>query len=265
MKKRMMLGSGRPNAIPSAPSSANEPIESGKRSPYLQQDPYAYRSTSGLGRRVVSAGAATPNSANTSSTNVDAASNVNASQTSLGVSSPVRSAKEGQPPVPSVGDGTGSVRQTKLSDVQENEAGEAATRASASLSRQTAQAFIHPKGPAVSPHTSRSVSASSKLTSHNTGSVRSALPQAFSPGPPSSPVTSPHTGVGSSGNGGYPDIKLTFTPENIKPLLENAKEVQKALRECVEELRELVRKEGVRLGVPVEATRQAVHDRVSSA
>ncbi|KAJ3522329.1 hypothetical protein NMY22_g11934 [Coprinellus aureogranulatus] len=241
MKKRMLLGSGAPpsSAAPSVP-------ESGKRGPYLQQDPYAYRSTSGLGRRIVSAGAA-PQSANASSTSVNQASNANASQTSLVASGSMRGGKDG----PVVGDGTGSVRQTKLSDVQENEAGEAATRASASLSRQTAQAFVNPKGPSASPHTSRSVSASSKLTSNMSGSVRSMPPQPFSPNSISSAsgITSPYTGVNSGGStGGYPDIKVIFTPENIKPLLENAKEVQKALKECVEEMRRLVKREEARLG-----------------
>ena len=89
-------------------------------------------------------------------------------------------------------------------------------------------------------------------------------PQPFSPNSISSAsgVTSPYTGVSAGGSGGgYPDIKLTFTPENIKPLLENAKEVQKALNECVEELKRLVKREEVRLGV---WTGQAVPDQLSS-
>lgn len=38
-----------------------------------------------------------------------------------------------------------------------------------------------------------------------------------------------------------PDAKLAMTPENIKPLLDNSKEVQARLTECIEEIRALVR------------------------
>ncbi|TFK61550.1 hypothetical protein BDN72DRAFT_438768 [Pluteus cervinus] len=53
-----------------------------------------------------------------------------------------------------------------------------------------------------------------------TGSVRSMPPQ---------PIAS-----------GLPDPKLAMTPENIKPLLENAREVHARLNECIVELKELL-------------------------
>jgi hypothetical protein len=40
---------------------------------------------------------------------------------------------------------------------------------------------------------------------------------------------------------GLPDPKLEMTPENIKPLLENAKEVHARLNECIAEIRSLLR------------------------
>lgn len=43
-----------------------------------------------------------------------------------------------------------------------------------------------------------------------------------------------------SGGGGLPDPKLAMTPENIKPLLENGKEVHVRLVECIEEIRSLL-------------------------
>jgi hypothetical protein len=39
---------------------------------------------------------------------------------------------------------------------------------------------------------------------------------------------------------GLPDPKLAMTPENIKPLLENAKEVHVKLNECIAEIRSLL-------------------------
>ncbi|KAH9927892.1 hypothetical protein B0H21DRAFT_894832 [Amylocystis lapponica] len=53
------------------------------------------------------------------------------------------------------------------------------------------------------------------------GSVRSAPPQGYSPGP-------------------LPDPKLAMTPENIQPLLENAREVQLRCCECIGELQALL-------------------------
>ena len=57
---------------------------------------------------------------------------------------------------------------------------------------------------------------------NRTGSVRSAPPQ---------PLDDPHA---------FPEIKLSMTPENIKPLLENAREVDMRCRECIRELRVLL-------------------------
>ncbi|KAL4064673.1 hypothetical protein V8B97DRAFT_2111834 [Scleroderma yunnanense] len=41
-------------------------------------------------------------------------------------------------------------------------------------------------------------------------------------------------------SGSVPDFKLSMTPENIKPLLENAKEVHMRLNECIKEMRALI-------------------------
>ncbi|KAF6751947.1 hypothetical protein DFP72DRAFT_906614 [Ephemerocybe angulata] len=253
-RKKLVVVGSKANAPPGiGTEKRGDVVAVPEKSPYLQQDPYAHRSTSGLGRRIVSAGAAPHSSA--SSTSI----NMNASQTSL-----AESIKESNAPVVPPGNTTnsvnGSMRQAKLSDVQENDAGEAATRASLSLSRQTGQALLVQKGP--NPHHgagNRSVSSSSRFSNANkTGSVRSMPPQPFSPSSISSGsnIVSPYSGAGSAGSG-YPDIKLTFTPENIRPLLENAREVQARLKECVEEMRVLVRREEGRsrgaqvdLGVP---------------
>ena len=58
--------------------------------------------------------------------------------------------------------------------------------------------------------------------SSRTGSVRSAPPQ---------PLDDALA---------LPEIKLSMTPENIKPLLENAKEVHVRCHECIRELRALL-------------------------
>lgn len=46
--------------------------------------------------------------------------------------------------------------------------------------------------------------------------------------------------VASATSASLQDAKLAMTPENIKPLLENAKEVLEKLHECVAEIRALI-------------------------
>ncbi|KAJ3505067.1 hypothetical protein NLJ89_g7607 [Agrocybe chaxingu] len=46
-----------------------------------------------------------------------------------------------------------------------------------------------------------------------------------------------------------PDPKLAMTPENIRPLLENAREVQAKILECLAELRGLVDGYGGGIGI----------------
>jgi len=43
----------------------------------------------------------------------------------------------------------------------------------------------------------------------------------------------------------FSESKLAMTPENIKPLLENAKEVHARLRDCIMEIRRLLDVDGL--------------------
>ncbi|KIJ62506.1 hypothetical protein HYDPIDRAFT_169152 [Hydnomerulius pinastri MD-312] len=105
------------------------------------------------------------------------------------------------------------MRSTRLSNVEEVEDAEREPR---SKSKAKNRASL----PRTSPHRPPS---RGQLMSGNgkTGSVRSAPPQSFD-------------------GDALPDIKLSMTPENIKPLLENAKEVHLRLNECIKELRVLL-------------------------
>ena len=80
-----------------------------------------------------------------------------------------------------------------------------------------------------------SSSRSTKFPNAKTGSVRSMLP-------PSSLVPTGLQGQQFSPLPSLPDPKLgmIMTPENIKPLLENAKEVHGKLHECIVEIRALI-------------------------
>lgn len=94
---------------------------------------------------------------------------------------------------------------------------------------------------APSPSPRRPSSRSKRPTTGLSGSVRSAPPQTwlsqghgYSPdlqGNPLPTVPPPPDGM---------NISLAMTPENIKPLLENAKEVHARCSECIAELRELL-------------------------
>ena len=83
-----------------------------------------------------------------------------------------------------------------------------------------------------------SSSRSTKFPNAKTGSVRSMLPHLV----PSSLVATGLQGQPSSSLSSLPDPKLgmMMTPENIKPLLENAKEVHVKLHECIVEIRALI-------------------------
>lgn len=108
-------------------------------------------------------------------------------------------------------------RSTKLSNVEEH-----------ADDTPTAEQRIYTKSskgksrPAASP--SRPPSRSQKVVSGipKSGSVRSM------------PVQS------GFGNGGLPDFKLAMTPENIKPLLENSKEVYSRLTDCIADIKGLL-------------------------
>ncbi|KAF4580023.1 hypothetical protein EYR36_001843 [Pleurotus pulmonarius] len=108
-------------------------------------------------------------------------------------------------------------RSTKLSNVEEH-----------ADDTPTAEQRIYTKSskgksrPAASP--SRPPSRSQKVVTGipKSGSVRSM------------PVQS------GFGNGGLPDFKLAMTPENIKPLLENSKEVYARLTDCISDIKELL-------------------------
>jgi serine/arginine repetitive matrix protein 2 len=75
------------------------------------------------------------------------------------------------------------------------------------------------------------VSRRASVRSNRNGSVRL-------PNPP--PVQPMSIRTRSAQNGALPDPQLAMTPENIRPLLENAREVQSRLVECVDEVRGLL-------------------------
>ena len=89
-------------------------------------------------------------------------------------------------------------------------------------------------GPSSRPSSSRST----KFPNARTGSVRSMPPHLV----PSSLLSSGLQGQQPSPLSCLPDPKLgmIMTPENIKPLLENAKEVHVKLHECIVEIRALI-------------------------
>jgi serine/arginine repetitive matrix protein 2 len=98
-------------------------------------------------------------------------------------------------------------RSTRLSNVEEHSDG-----------------YRHPRSSSNTKHSKTGVSPSRSPRdpkSPKNGSVRSMPPH---------PVSNT-----------LPDPKLEMTPENIKPLLENAKEVQARLNECIAEIRSLLR------------------------
>ncbi|KAI1784116.1 hypothetical protein LXA43DRAFT_246834 [Ganoderma leucocontextum] len=112
-------------------------------------------------------------------------------------------------------------RSIKLSDVHEvdSDAGEGAHRPKSAVSQSKNRQS------APSPSSRRPPSRGRK---NPTGSVRSAPPQAL--GNPSPNLTS----------GPLPDAKLAMAPENIKPLLENAREVHVRCSDCIAELEALL-------------------------
>ncbi|KAH0835601.1 hypothetical protein J3R83DRAFT_9326 [Lanmaoa asiatica] len=105
------------------------------------------------------------------------------------------------------------MRSTRLSNVEEVEDGERQVPSEGKSKNRVSL-------PRTSPH--RPPSRGQMPGSSRMGSVRSALPQ---------PLDDPPA---------LPEIKLSMTPENIKPLLENAKEVHVRCHECIRELRALL-------------------------
>lgn len=105
------------------------------------------------------------------------------------------------------------MRSTRLSNVEEVEDGPRPVTSEGKARNRVSL-------PRTIPH--RPPSRGQMPGSSRTGSVRSAPPQ---------PVDDLHA---------LPDIKLSMTPENIKPLLENAKEVHVRCHECIRELHALL-------------------------
>ncbi|KAI0693133.1 hypothetical protein C8T65DRAFT_744844 [Cerioporus squamosus] len=121
-------------------------------------------------------------------------------------------------------------RSIKLSDVREHDTGdEGGPSQSNNSSGQSTRAPSRNKKrqSAPSPSPRRPPSRSRK---NPTGSVRSAPPQPW--GNPS-----PELGAGPLP---LPDSKLAMAPENIKPLLENAREVHARCTDCIAELEALL-------------------------
>ncbi|KAF9240823.1 hypothetical protein BU15DRAFT_45375 [Melanogaster broomeanus] len=105
------------------------------------------------------------------------------------------------------------MRSTRLSNVEEVEDGERQLRSQARTKNRASL-------PRTSPH--RPPSRGRMADSGKTGSVRSAPPQPLDDGL------------------ALPGFKLSMTPENIKPLLENARDVHSRCNECLRELRTLL-------------------------
>ncbi|RPD53839.1 hypothetical protein L226DRAFT_540322 [Lentinus tigrinus ALCF2SS1-7] len=121
-------------------------------------------------------------------------------------------------------------RSIKLSDVREADTGdEGGPSQSHNSSGQSTRAPSRNKKrqSAPSPSPRRPPSRNRK---NPTGSVRSAPPQPW--GNPSPEL--------SSGALPLPDLKLAMAPENIKPLLENAREVHARCTDCIAELEALL-------------------------
>ncbi|KAI0773012.1 hypothetical protein BD413DRAFT_656025 [Trametes elegans] len=117
-------------------------------------------------------------------------------------------------------------RSIKLSDVREATDGEH----DAHPSRAASRAKHRQSAPSPSPSSSTRRPSSRGRKNAPTGSVRSAPPQpwgAASPSPDAKP-------------GPLPDVKLAMAPENIKPLLENAREVHARCADCIAELEALL-------------------------
>ncbi|KAI8970765.1 hypothetical protein BD414DRAFT_470397 [Trametes punicea] len=109
-----------------------------------------------------------------------------------------------------------SVKLSGIHEASEGERGSHTTRVpSRSRNRQSASS-PSPRRP------------SSRNRKNPTASVRSAPPQPW--GKPSPDLAS----------GPLPDVKLAMSPENIKPLLENAREVHARCSECIAELEALL-------------------------
>ncbi|KAJ4486125.1 hypothetical protein J3R30DRAFT_3401769 [Lentinula aciculospora] len=130
------------------------------------------------------------------------------SQTSLSLGSPV-------PVVPGV-----PARATRLSNVEENDHLDQPYHMSDDP-RVSKTSLLNRTGSGSSPVQLR------KSQKNLTGSVRSMPPQPLF-------VDNPRT------SGQTNQLKLAMTPENIKPLLENAKEVHARLTDCIGEIRGLI-------------------------
>ncbi|EFI26550.1 hypothetical protein CC1G_15763 [Coprinopsis cinerea okayama7 len=209
-------------------------------SPYLQQDPYAARSTSGLstggGRRSASASQVSLNLSASDSSSVAGTSGNALSGSRAGPASSVTALSTPRP--------------IRLSNVQESQA-----ESPVWPMRTSSLAHGVKPGP-----TNRSVSGSSGKF-HTTGKVASGSLRAGPPQPitvpsnsSSSPQPRPHSQV-------PPTPTLALTPENIRPLLENAREVQMRLNQCIAEVQALLER-AKEVPVPGE-NKEASQSRVS--
>ena len=113
-------------------------------------------------------------------------------------------------------------RSIKLSDVRE-QPGEGDTAGQSQLSQAQSRSKKRQSAPSPSPRRPPS-----RTRKNPTGSVRSAPPQPW--GNPSPELSA----------GALPDSKLAMAPENIKPLLENAREVHARCTDCIAELEALL-------------------------
>ncbi|KAL7278383.1 hypothetical protein ACG7TL_008363 [Trametes sanguinea] len=114
-------------------------------------------------------------------------------------------------------------RSIKLSDVREAGEGEASVGGEQRV-RPNSRSKHRQSAPSPSPRRPPS-----RNRKNPTGSVRSAPPQGMGGG------LSP-----DMAGGPLPDVKLAMSPENIKPLLENAREVHARCVECIGELEALL-------------------------
>ena len=174
-----------------------------------------------------------------SSTPSSSSRNANSSQVSVASmeppSTPARSRSQA-PPLPAEPGTTRShTRPTKLSDVKELaelDGDVARPVVHRSLSKSKRQSYA---GPGVS---SKRPSSRNGKTSRATGSLRNPPPGMWPGSPP--PATEHSPGATYAALAAEGGLALAMTPENIRPLLENAKEVHARCTQCLDELRQLL-------------------------
>lgn len=162
----------------------------------------------------------------------------NASQTSIADSSAATPLPPPRPPMPEL-----YSRSIKLSDVKELVEKESLVElVGLGTRRSSRRRSLGPGSP--SPKRPTSSRGGRKSQMQGQGSLRSPPPSATGHSTSRSPDSRtaallPDNVVGNVGNGNG-GVALAMTPENIRPLLDNAKEVHARCTECIDEMRQLL-------------------------